>query len=176
MKPVGRIYRENLVGYVKERVEKRKTTFLLNYSKVSASQMNDLRKHMRKVGAEVFISKNSLARLAFKEVSSQELLEGIDGQTAFIWSDSDSVDVSKAVVKFIKEVQGILLRGGLLEGKYLTKSDLEQLSELPSRIVLLGMLLQTMQSPLHRLIGILSQRPRDLLSILKQYSERKEGK
>ena len=176
MKKIGKIFRESLVSHIKESVQGLDSTFLVNYSKVSAPQMNDFRKRMKQVGAEIFVAKNSFARLALQEFDSRELLTGLEGQTAFVWSNTNSLDVSKALVKFTKETGGILLKGAFVDGKILSKGDVECLSQLPSRDVLLSQLLQVIESPLTRLAGILNTKTRDLLSILKQLSERKEGK
>ena len=94
---------------------------------------------------------------------------------AFVWSQADAVEVAKALVKFAKECENIKIRGGLLDGKILEKDQIIQLSELPSRQVLLTMLLSTIQSPLTRLAGALSGKTQELLSILKQLSEKKGG-
>ena len=69
----------------------------------------------------------------------------------------------------------VCIAGGLLEGKELNKNDVKKLSDLPSREVLLSMLLSTIQSPLTRLAGALNAKTRDLISVLKQLSEKKGG-
>jgi len=40
----------------------------------------------------------------------------IDRQTAFVWTNADSVEVSKVLVKFLKDFKGLALSGGLIEG------------------------------------------------------------
>jgi large subunit ribosomal protein L10 len=62
-----------------------------------------------------------------------------------------------------------------LQGAFLAKEDVSRLSDLPSREVLLAKLLSLMQSPATKLAYILNAKSRDLLSILKQYSEKKGG-
>ncbi|MFA5060394.1 MAG: 50S ribosomal protein L10 [Candidatus Omnitrophota bacterium] len=175
-KKVGKLFRETMAGLIKEGLEKRSSTFVVNYSRVSSSKMDDFRKNLHRVGADLYVSRNSIARRALKELKFDTLADKLDGQTAFIWSDADSVEVSKALVKFSKSCEGILLRGGLLEGKMLGQDDVKRLSDLPSRIVLLTMVASTLQAPLNRLAGALTGKTRDLLYLLKQISEQKGGK
>lgn len=175
MKRVGQLYRDNLREHIKQGVEKNTGIFLFSYSRVSSPQITNLRKSLRQTGARMFVSKNSLAQKALKELKQEELAQKINGQTAFIWGGSDSVEVSKILVKFAKDFEYVVLQGGMLEGRLLKKEDIKKLSDLPSRQVLLAMLLGSLQAPLSRLAGALNAKTRDLLSLLKQLSEKKGG-
>ena len=75
----------------------------------------------------------------------------------------------------IKDFETVIVQGGLLQGKLIEQADIKKLSELPSRDVLLSMLLSAIQSPLTRLAGALNAKTRDLVSVLKQLSEKKGG-
>ncbi|HQP10081.1 MAG TPA: 50S ribosomal protein L10 [Candidatus Omnitrophota bacterium] len=175
MKKVGQSYRENLVNQVKKGVAESDNMFLLSYSRVSGLQMNDLRKDLKKKGARVCVTKNSVVRLALKEIQQEGLSEKISGQTALIWGGTDSAEVSKILINFVKDSEHLIVQGGLLQGRVLQRDDVKKLSELPSREVLLAMLLGVIQSPLTRLAGALNAKTRELLSILKQLSEKKGG-
>ena len=175
MKRIGRAFRENLVNRVKDGIGQNGCIFVVSYSQVPASQINDFRKRLKAAGADVYVSKNSIAQIALKDLNQSALAEKITGQMAFVWSQADSAEVAKALVKFAKECENIKIRGGLLDGKILEKDQIVQLSELPSRQVLLTMLLSAIQSPLTRLAGALSGKTQELLSILKQLSEKKGG-
>lgn len=172
---VGKIFRKILVDTIKDGVENNDSTFLLSYSSVSAIEMDGLRKGLKPTGASVYIAKNRLARIALRQVKQEKFAQNIEGQTAFVWGGGDSVAVSKVLMKFIKECKGVTIKGGLLEGAILEKEDVQRMSELPSREVLLAQLLQVILSPLTRLAGIMNSKSRDLLSILKQLSEKKGG-
>ncbi len=175
MKRIGQVFRETLVSRVKDGIGQNGCIFIISYSQVPASQINDFRKRLKAAGADIYVSKNSIAQIALKDLNQSVLAEKITGQMAFVWSQADSVEVAKALVKFAKECENIKIRGGLLDGKILEKEQIIQLSELPSRQVLLAMLLATIQSPLTRLAGALSGKTQELLSILKQLSEKKGG-
>ena len=175
MKRVGQILRENLVSQIKEGVEKKKNVFVLSYTRMANNDLISLRKSLRDVGAKVIVSRNSIARLALKDLKKDQLAEKISGQTAFVWSDADSLEITKVIVKFIKKFEQLAVQGGLLDGSFVNQNDLKKLSELPSRQVLLAQLLGTIQSPVSRLMGALNGKSRELLSILKQLSEKKGG-
>lgn len=175
MKKVGQLYRESLVNQVKKGVADNDNVFLLSYSQVSGLQMSDLRKSLKRVGADVCATRNSIVKLALKEMEHEGLSEKVSGQTALIWGGIDSSEISKILVEFAKDSENIVVQGGLLQGRMLEQGDIKKLSELPSREVLLAMLLATIQSPLTRFAGALNAKTRDLLSVLKQLSEKKGG-
>ena len=173
---VGKIFRTTLVNNIKEQLKNSKNTFVVSYSALSAPQLNVFRKDLRKLGAKVYVSKNRIAQIALQESKQEKLADSIERQTAFIWTNSDSVDVSKVLVKFLKEFKGLSVHGGLIEGEYLGNEDIKRLSELPSREALLTQLLTVMISPITGLQNALNAKTRDLLSILKQFELRSEKK
>jgi len=175
MKKVGRLFREKLVDQLKDGVQENKNVFVLSYSQVVGLQMSELRKDLNKVGAQVCVSRNSIARIALKDLENPDLADKVSGQTAFVWSNEDSAEVSKILVKFAKDSEVISLQGGLLEGTVLAEADVKKLADLPPRSVLLSTLLGTIQAPMTRLAGALNAKSRDLLSILKQLSEKTGG-
>ena len=175
MGKVGTIFREGLVGSIKEGLSTNNSAFLLSYSAVNAAQMDALRKDLRKVGASVYVAKNRIAQLALRQVQQDALAQQVSGQTAFVWSQADAVAIAKALITFAEKAEGLSIQGGLLDGAVLVQQDVKRLAELPTREVLLSQLLQMMLSPLTRLAGALNGKTRDLLSVLKQLSEKKGG-
>ncbi len=172
---VGEIFRKQLVGAIKDGVEKNQNTFLVSYSGVSAAQMNVLRKDLSKKSAKMKVTKSKIARIALKDQPLAPAAADVNNQVAFVHTDSDAAEISKILVKFSKECKGFAVQGGLLDGAFLPKEDVTRLSDLPSREVLIAKLLSLMQSPATKLANILNAKSRDLLSILKQYSEKKGG-
>jgi len=175
MEKVGQILRRQLVDDIKEGITGKNNTFLLSYSSVSAAQINDLRKDLKRAGADMFVSKNRLAQIAFKETEQEQLADVMTGQMAFVWSDADAVSISKLLKEFSEKCKGTEVRAGLVAGAVLQKTEVERLSSLPSREVLLAQVLQMILCPLTRLAGALNAKSQDLLSILKQLSEKKGG-
>ncbi len=176
MKKVGQLFREKLVSQIKEGIDNNSNVFLFRYSNVSGGKIDDLRKTLKNSGARMFVSKNSIAKIALKDLEHETLCENIEGQTAFVWADTDAVEVSKILMGFTKECKTASVQGGLLEGKVISQAQVLSLSELPSKEVLLAMLLAAMKSPLTRFASALNAKTKDLLSVLKQLSEKKGGK
>lgn len=172
---VGEIFRKQLVGAIKQGVDEKENTFLVSYRGISGAKMNVLRKDLSKKSAKMKMTRSKIAGIAFKDIKMDEMSNNIQGQIALVHTDSDASEVSKILVKFSKECEGFSVQGGFLSGAFLNKSDVHRLSDLPSREVILSQLLSLMQSPATKLAYILNAKSRDLLSILKQYSEKNGG-
>ena len=168
---VGTLYRQTMAKSVKEGVEKKSSTFVVSYRGISSAKMNNLRKDLKRKKAEVLVSKSSVARIALKEAKCEDLAGTIEGQMALIQSNAVASEVSKVLVNFAKSYEGFIVRGGVLDGAFLTQDQVKTLSDLPSREVLLAKLMGTMNAPLTRFAGGLNAKTRDLMSILKQKSD-----
>ena len=168
---VGTLYRQRMASSVKEGVSKKSSTFVVSYRGISSAKMNILRKDLKRKKAEVLVSKTSVARIALKEAKCEDLASSIEGQMALILSNADASEVSKVLVKFAENYKGFVVRGGMLDGAFLTQEQIKTLSDLPSREVLLAKLMGTMNAPLTRFASALNAKTRDLMSILKQKSD-----
>jgi len=171
MMKVGTLYRQRMASSVKTGVSEKSSTFVVSYRGISSAKMNILRKDLRRKKAEVLVSKTSVARIALKEAKQESLADTIEGQMALVLSNADASEVSKVLVNFAKNYEGFVVRGGVLDGAFLTEAEVKTLSDLPSREVLLAKLMGTMSAPLTRFAMGLNSKTRDLMSILKQKSD-----
>ena len=175
MERVGKILRGSLLKGIKDGIQNNQAVFLLSYTALSSSEMGNLRKNLSRVGAKVHVPKNRIAKIALKELNNEKLADTIHGQTVFVWTSADAVSVSKALIKFIEQFKNVKINGGILDGAPLEIGDVKRLSDLPAKEVLQAKLLGLLNSPVSRLMNALNAKSRDLVSILKQYSEKKGG-
>ncbi len=169
---IGELYRQKIATTVKDGVSQKGSTFVVSFRGISGANMNILRKDLKRKKADVVVTKSSVARIAFKEAKMQPLADCIDGQLALILSDADASEISKILIKFSKDFKGFVVRGGVLDGNVLATDQINTLSELPTKDVLRAKLLGTLMAPMSQLVGVLIATPRNLVSILKQKSEK----
>ena len=172
---VGSILRQKMASSVKGGVTEKANTFVVTYTGISSAKMDSLRKDLKRKKADVLVSKTSVARLALKEANYETLANRIEGQMALVLSDADASEISKILVKFAKDYEGFVVKGGVLDGAMLTEDQVKTLSDLPSREVLLAKFMGTLSAPITRFAGALNAKTRDFASILKQKSEQQGG-
>ncbi|MEI7999246.1 MAG: 50S ribosomal protein L10 [Candidatus Omnitrophota bacterium] len=169
---VGQLYRKSIADNVQDGLTKKSNTFVVTWRGISSSKMSTLRKDLKRKKADVLVSKNSIARLAFKNSNYEDLGKSINGQMAIVLSDSDASEISKVLINFSKKYEGFTVQGGILDGALLNSEEVKTLSDLPSREVLLSKFFGTLQAPVTRFAGALNAKSRDFVSILKQKSEK----
>jgi large subunit ribosomal protein L10 len=86
-------------------------------------------------------------KLGVKDATLDETLNGPNG---FIFTE-DALEGSKAVVKFAKKNDKLVLKGALQDGKFLSADQVKVLASLPGREQLLSMLASALQGPIRKL-------------------------
>jgi large subunit ribosomal protein L10 len=174
MKRVGQIYRETILDSINSGLQQQ-AIFLISYSALKSNQLSEIRKKLSESKASVYVSKNSLAKIALNTINQQNLADRVCDQTMFVWTDNDSVAIAKELIEIEKQFDTVVVQGAVLDNRLLDKATIKHLSDLPSKEVLQATLLSTIQAPMTRLAQALNSKSQDLLSILKQLSEKNGG-
>ncbi|NTV29730.1 MAG: 50S ribosomal protein L10 [Candidatus Omnitrophica bacterium] len=172
---VGRLYREKMVNTIQKGIESKQVAFVVNYTKLASGDVSALRKTLQQKKAKMYVSRGSLARIALKSSVLSPVTELLEGHTAFVWSDTDAVEIAKLLVKFAEKNDVFVIRGGVMSGKLLKKDDVKRLSDLPAKEVILAQLIGAMKSPMTRVARALNSKQTELILILKQISEKRGG-
>ena len=165
--------KQDLVAELAEQLKGTKAAFLADYRGLNVEKSTDLRRKLRAAGAEYRVIKNTLLRLAAQGTPAACLDPELKGPTSVTLVTSDPVAPAKALVEFAKANQAFELKAGMLDGKLLTAADVKALAELPSREVLLGRLLGTLNAPTSNFVGVLAAVPRSLVQVLSAIKDQK---
>ena len=142
------------------------------------NQVTALRHQLRGAQAELKVVKNSLAARAAEGTSLLPVVSLLKGQVAVVIGYDDPVLPAKILRDFIKHEkcdEKILWRGGVIEGKALDPAQLIATADLPSKEVLLSMLLSAMQGPLRGMAGVLQGILRGFAAVLLAIQDKKKG-
>jgi large subunit ribosomal protein L10 len=146
---------------------------LTEYRGLSMAQLSELR---RSLGSSVnyTVVKNTLARRAAKEAGADDLVEQFSGPSAVAFVKGDPVEAAKGLRDFSKAHHALVLRGGLLSGRFLDAAEVSKLADLESREVLLSKLAGAMKASASQAVSLfaapLSQTAR-LVDALRQQVE-----
>lgn len=124
-----------------------------DYRGLKVKEIQTLRRDLRKKGGEIHVLKNTLFRIAAGEDSAKLPAELHNGTTAFAFVFENEPDVAKALVDFAKSSKKLVVKGGFFGGKAFSAKEVEALSELPPRDVLLAQVIGTIAAPLSGLVG-----------------------
>jgi len=163
------------INEVKTRVETTTTAVVTEYRGLTVAQISTLRRQLRTLGADYKVFKNTLVRRAIAGTDVESLSEFLVGPTAIAFIDGDVSAVAKALRDFARETPKLIVKGGVVDGKPLTKNDLNALADLPSRDVMLAQLAGLLASPLRTMAALLKAVPQNFAYGLSALLDSKGG-
>jgi len=150
---------------------------LTNYRGLSTPGMTLLRRKLRELGIEYRVVKNTLARFAAEKAGRDDLVSFFEGPVAIAFGYGDITEPAKALAEYMSTSKASLsISGGFLGDKLLTAEDVEAISRLPSREILIGKVLSGMQSPITVLVNCLTTPIRGIIGGLQARINQLEGK
>ncbi len=167
--------KEKVVKDFNDKFSRAEIAFVADYKGVKVEDMTAFRSSLREAGVELKILRNTLARIAVKGTSYENLTEHIKGSVAIAISYSDVAAAAKIVTTFAKENDAFELKAGSLGDKLLTLDEIKSLAELPSRDELLAKLLGGLKNVPGGLVGVLSAVPRKFVGTLEAIKNAKEA-
>ena len=81
----------------------------------------------------------------------------LEGPTAIAVSKEDATAPARVLSEFAKKADKLEIKGGVVEGTYYDAKGMTVIASIPSREVLLGRLLGSMQSPIANFARVLNQ-------------------
>jgi large subunit ribosomal protein L10 len=128
---------------------------LTEYRGLTVKALKDLRRSLGE-NATYAVSKNTLTTIAAREAGIEGLDEHLSGPTAIAFIEGDPVVVAKGLRDFARANPLLVIKGGVLEGKFLNPDDVRKLADLESREVLLAKVAGGMQGVLQQAISLIS--------------------
>ena len=137
-----KLEKAEVVQAIQAKVAKSQIGILTDFKGLKVADMTRLRRQLQDADAELTVVKNTLLRRAGADDSRlAPLLSHATGPNALTLGYADPVLVTKVLIKFAQEKPQLVIKGGALGGQALSLKDLEALSKLPAREVLLAQLL-----------------------------------
>jgi large subunit ribosomal protein L10 len=149
--------KEAVVNEVKEKLQKSSSVVLVDYKGINVEDVTELRKRFRNAGVEYKVYKNTLFKRAASEAGIESLHDHLQGTIAVAFG-KDAVAPAKTLNQFIKDKPKttISVKAGYVEGKIMNTNELKALGDLPSREVLIAMVLGGLQGSMRNLAYMLN--------------------
>ena len=125
------------VADIAEKFKEATATVVTEYRGLTVSNLAELRRSLG-AGTSYTVAKNTLVKRAASEAGIEGLDELFAGPTAIAFISGEPVDAAKAIKKFAKDNKALVIKGGYMDGKALSVSEVERIADLESREVLLS--------------------------------------
>ena len=126
--------------------------FFTEYRGLNVGQIETLRSNLRELNASYLVMKNSLVKRTFSELKISCPDDVLKGPTGLVVSTQDCPAVASKIFKFLSANDALVVKGGYLDGGFISKDDVKSLSKLPPRDVLIGQLVGGLKSTISRFV------------------------
>ena len=162
-----KLEKEEIVQDLQERIGRSQFNILADFTGLKVEEMTRLRRQIREADGELRVVKNTmLERAAAGDSPMAPLSSQFVGPNAVTFSYGDPVALAKVLVKFAQGQPKFKLKAGVLSGQVLTAQEMEALSKLPDREILLAQFLGVLQGVPTALVTVLAGVIRNLLNVL----------
>lgn len=171
---MNRAEKAKVIEGLKTKADKSTIAVVTDFKGMKVEEMTGLRAKLREQGVDYKVVKNTLAGLALKDGQHDCLRENMSENCGIAFGYDDPVVAAKLLTDFVKKSKTFTTKFASLEGKYLEKEQIEQLSKLPGREELLGKTLGTMNAVPTNFVGLFANLLRNMLYAMNAIKEQKE--
>ena len=128
---------------------------LVKYEGITVAEDTELRAALRKSGVEYTVMKNTLTGRACDIAGYGEMKEHLSGMTAIAISQDDPIAPAKIMKQYADKISTFEIKAGFVDGGVLDQAGVISLAETPSKEVLIGKMMGSLQSSLYSFAYVL---------------------
>lgn len=163
--------KENIVSRLSDKIKRSKGLVFANYQGLTHKQLEDLKKTLRTVNAEIVVAKNTLLSRALQISNFKFQTPNFEGPTSVLFIYDDIILPLKNLAKSIKDFGLPAVKFGILDNQVLDAEHVLKLTTLPPREILLAQAVRGLKSPfygLHRALNWNIQKLAMIVSVIQQ--------
>lgn len=149
---------------------------VFGYESLPAKEAHNLRVALGEQGICVKVVKNNIAGVALAKYFPEKVRELFKGPTALAYKGESIVGVAKGLIDWNKTAKKLEIRGGYLPGSVLAAADVDELSKIPPKEVLLSILAASFEGPLKQIATIMERPLQDIGNAVNALIEKMEEK
>jgi len=139
-----------------EAAEKASSIVLADFTGLNVEEVTELRSKLREQDVDYRVIKNTLAHISLEKLGYTELLEFLQGPTAFAFGYDDPSAPVKVILDFSKKLDKPKIKAVWFEGHLIPGSDAERLTRLPSRKELYAQFVGGLNAPISNFVYVLN--------------------
>jgi large subunit ribosomal protein L10 len=149
-----------ILGALTDSLGKTTSAVFVGFKGLTVAEVNELRAALKQEGVKYGVVKKTLLKKALSEKGYEGDMPELPGEVAMahLAGGEDLTAPARALQTFVKKFkEKLAFLGGVLEGKYLSQSEITVVAQIPATPVLRGMFVNVINSPLQRFAIALSE-------------------
>lgn len=141
-----------IIDEIRGKLEDAKSAVVIDYLGITVEEANNMRRKLRQENVDYTIYKNTLVKRAIEGTVYEPLGPILKGPSAFALSNEDVTAPARVLKGFIKEINKMQFKGGVIEGNYYDADGLQTIASIPSKEILIAKFMGSVQSPVGKLV------------------------
>ena len=162
------------VAEISEQFQGSSAAVVTEYRGLSVAQLSRLRTELG-TGSTYAVAKNTLVKRAAADAGVEGLDELFVGPTAIAFITGEPVDAAKTLKAFARDNKALVIKGGYMDGRPLSVSEVERIADLESREVLLAKLAGAMKGNLTKAAGLFAAPASQVARLAAALQEKREA-
>ncbi|MBN1429749.1 MAG: 50S ribosomal protein L10 [Anaerolineae bacterium] len=171
---LSRERKEELVAHYSEMISQSQAMILTEYRGLTDKQLKAVRERVREANGSYHVTKVTLLKRALQEhgFDLPEAVESLPIAIGFCFDDMPGV--AKVLTDYAKDVDLMIIRGGLMGERFLSEEEIKAIAKLPPLDVLRAQLIGLLDAPAANLVGVIQAGVSQVVNVLHAYSEQTE--
>ncbi len=171
----AKLCKEKMAEEIASRINEHPNFVITSYMGSSTSDLESLRKNLKKSSSNYLVVKNSILKVVFDKIKLSDEVSKIDGGMGLSFSGQDILATCKVLSTFAGTHDKFKIKGAIVDGQSITPEKVKVLASLPSKEVLLARVLAGMKSPIAGFVNTLSGVLRKFVYVVDAIKKSKPG-
>lgn len=171
----ARLCKEKMAEEMISRISEHPNFVITSYMGSSTSDLEVLRKSLKKSRSSYLVVKNSILKVVFDKIEMSGETSKIDGGMGLSFSGDDILATCKALSAFASTHEKFQIKGAIVDGKSVTPDKVKYLASLPPKEVLIAQVLSGMKSPITGFVNTLGGVLRKFVYVVDAVKKSKES-
>ena len=146
-----------IIDEIKDKFERAESAVVIDYMGITVAEADEMRKKLREAEVDYTVYKNTLVKRAIEGTKYEALGEILEGPSGFAFSYDDATAPARVLNDARKAYKKMEFKGGILEGEYYDKENIEKIAAIPSRDTLISKFMGSIQSPIANFARVVAQ-------------------
>lgn len=146
-----------VIDEIKDKFERATSAVVIDYIGITVAEADAMRKKLREADVDYTVYKNTLVKRAIQGTDYEVLADVLEGPSGFAFSYDDATAPARVLNDAIKEYKKMEFKGGIVEGEYYNKEDMQKIAAIPSRDALISKFMGSIQSPIANFARVVAQ-------------------
>ena len=146
-----------IIDEIKDKFERAESAVVIDYMGIPVAEADEMRKKLREAEVDYTVYKNTLVKRAIEGTKYEALGEILEGPSGFAFSYDDATAPARVLNDARKAYKKMEFKGGIIEGEYYDKENIEKIAAIPSRDTLISKFMGSIQSPIANFARVVAQ-------------------